>query len=82
MNEFANLIAFENMPATFVIGSDQYGGKLIVVSPTRHRVTFQSESGRITHEFTRRRDGRYMMLGSKCGYLKLDVAKTALDEGF
>jgi hypothetical protein len=70
------------MPATYVIGSDQYGGKLIVVSPTRHRVTFQSESGRITHEFTRRSNGTYYRIGSKHGYLKLGVAKTSFDEGF
>jgi hypothetical protein len=70
------------MPASYVIGSDQYGGKIVAHSPSRHRVTFQNESGRITHEFTRRRNGTYYALGSKYGYLKLGVAKTALDEGF
>jgi hypothetical protein len=68
--------------ATYVIGSDQYGGKIIAHSPSRHRVTFQSESGRITHEFTRRSSGTYYRIGSRHGYLKLGAAKTVLDEGF
>jgi hypothetical protein len=73
---------YEGMPASYVIGSDQYGGKIIAHSPTRHRVTFQNESGHITHEFTRRSDGTYYRIGSKHGYLKLGVSKTILDEGF
>lgn len=75
-------VPYVGMPASFRIGSDQYGGKIIAHSPTRHRVTFQNESGRITHEFTKRRNGTYYAIGSKHGYLKLGVAKTDLDEGF
>jgi hypothetical protein len=75
-------VPYEGMPATYVIGSDQYGGRIIAHSPSRHRVTFQNKGGHITREFTRRRSGTYYALNSKCGYLKLGVAKTALDPGF
>jgi hypothetical protein len=77
------------MPATYRIGSDAYAGKLIAVSSTKHRVTWvrYEESTGITNtgmtkEFTRRRDGRYLAIGSKCGSLELGVAKTDLDPGF
>jgi hypothetical protein len=80
------VIPYVGMPATYVIGSDQYAGKLVAVSPTRHRVTWQRvrEDGflLIAHECTRRRNGTYYVLGSKHGHLKLGVAKTVLDEGF
>lgn len=70
------------MHATYCIGSDQYGGMLIAVSPTRHRVTWQRSGGGSTHECTKRRDGTYRSIGSKHGYLKLGFATTQLDEGF
>lgn len=83
-------VPYKGMLATYVIGSDQYGGRLIAVSPTRHRVTWQRMTAHnrdvpvpgTVHECTRRRNGTYYVLGSKCGHLKLGVAKTALDEGF
>lgn len=75
-------VPYEGMPASYRIGSDQYGGKIIAHSPTRHRVTFQDESGYLTHEFTRRRSGTYYRIGSRHGYLKLGVSKTDLDPGF
>ena len=78
------------MPATYVIGSDQYAGKLIAVSRTKHRVTWVRHeestgvtSTGMTKEFTRRAArGEYLAIGSKYGHLKLGVAKTILDEGF
>jgi hypothetical protein len=80
---------YVGMPATYRIGSDAYAGKLIAVSPTKHRVTwvrYEESSGLVntgmTKEFTRRSDGRYLAIGSKYGSLKLGVAKTDLDEGF
>lgn len=75
-------VPYKGMPATYVIGSDQYGGRIIAHSKTRHRVTFQNESGHITHEFTRRSNGIYYDIGSKHGYLKLGISKTILDEDF
>jgi len=33
-------------------------------------------------EFTRRRDGTYIELGSTCGYLSLGHAETRLDPSF
>jgi hypothetical protein len=85
-DEFANLIAYEGMPATYVIGSDQYAGRIVAHSSSKHRVTWQrvhadGKAG-MTHECTRRRDGTYYVLGSKHGHLKLGVAQTFLDEGF
>lgn len=76
-----------DMPATFVIGSDQYAGKLTAVSPTKHRVTWMRfENGVPTLGFTvrlsRRANGEYRQVGSNHGYLKLGVAKTNLDAGF
>jgi hypothetical protein len=76
------VVPYVGMPATYVIGSDQYGGKLIAASRTGHRVTWQSESGRLTHEMTRRRNGEYLALGGKYGHLKLGVSNTILDQGF
>lgn len=74
---------YVGMPATYMIGGDQYAGKIIAISKTRHRVTWQrGEGGSYAHECTRRRNGVYYVLGSKYGYLKLGVAKTILDEGF
>lgn len=76
------------MPATYRIGSDSYAGKLIAVSPTKHRVTWVRvrEDGNVntnmTKEFTRRTSGEYLAIGSKHGSLKIGVAETALDEGF
>lgn len=82
-------LPYVGMPASYQIGSDQYAGKLIAVSSTRHRVTWvrHEESTSMTNtgmttEFTRRSDGRYLAIGSRYGSLKLGVAKTSLDEGF
>jgi len=75
-------VVYEGMPASYCIGSDQYGGRIVAHSRTRHRATFRSDSGAITREFTRRRTGEYLAIGSRYGYLKLGTAKTILDEGF
>jgi hypothetical protein len=76
-------VVYVGMPATYVIGSDQYAGKIIEASTTRHRITWQREGNvGITKELTRRRNGTYYAIGSKYGYVKLGVAKTILDEGF
>lgn len=70
------------LPASYIIGSDQYGGVLISVSPTRHRVTWQHlhDIGGLgilgAREFTRRADGHYRPLGNTCGSLLLGVNKT------
>lgn len=76
----------EGMPATLGIGSDSYGGKIVAVSRTGHRCTWQrvnkdGTTGRV-EEFTRRRDGAYLKIGSNHTYLTLGVAKTDLDAGF
>lgn len=76
------------LPASYCIGSDQYGGVLISVSPTRHRVTWQhlTEDGSRgplgANKFTRRADGRYRSLGGNSGRLLLGVNKTELDPSF
>lgn len=76
------------LPASYIIGSDQYGGVLISMSPTRHRVTWQhlhpsNGFGPLgAKEFTRRADGRYRALGSNSGRLLLGVAETKLDPSF
>ena len=82
-------LPYVGMPASYRIGSDQYGGRLIAISPTAHRVTWQrmhdnngTAVAGMVREFTRRRSGEYYAIGSKHGHLKLGVAKTALDEGF
>jgi hypothetical protein len=86
MSEEAESV-YVGMPATYRIGSDQYGGKIVATSSTRHRVTWQRVregelvSGMVK-EFTRRRNGEYLAIGSKYGSLKLGVAQTSLDEGF
>jgi hypothetical protein len=78
---------YPGMLASYVIGSDQYSGRLIYVSKTGHAVTWArgEESDKyhgFTHHMTRRRDGVYKSIGSKHGYLKLGVSQTILDEGF
>ena len=79
---------YVGMPATYRIGSDAYGGAIVAVSGTRHRVTWSrvNDDGTIikgmVKEFTRRQNGEYMAIGSKYGHLKLGVAKTELDPGF
>ncbi len=76
------------MPATHHIGSDSYGGRIIAVSKTGHRVTWQrvasdgTSQANFVHEYSRRRDGRYLEIGSKHGTLELGIARTVLDEGF
>lgn len=70
------------LAATYTIGSDSYGGFIIAVSKTGHRCTFRNESGAIVREFTRRKLGEYMAIGSKYGYLSLGYAETKLDPGF
>jgi serine/threonine protein phosphatase PrpC len=89
MSDHRIFLANVGDPATYVIGSDQYAGKLIAVSATKHRVTWvrHEESTGVTNtgmtkEFTRRRNGTYYAIGSKYGYLKIGVAKTILDECF
>lgn len=74
---------YVGMPATYRIGSDQYGGSIIAVSRTAHRVTWQ-RTGNVgmTKECTRRESGQYLAIGSKHGSLKLGIASTILDEGF
>src|SRR5271157_2980328 len=78
---------YVGMPATYVIGSDQYAGEIVEVSRTGHQVTWVRvfESGKESkwgHRLSRRRDGRYICVGSQHGHLKLGVAKTDLDAGF
>ena len=74
--------------ATYRIGSDKYAGRIIAMSKTGHRVTWQrvnedtGPQASFTREFTRRRDGTYMAIGSKHGDLVLGFALTALDMGF
>jgi hypothetical protein len=79
----------QGQPATYVIGSDQYAGKIIVVSRTGHTAVWQrvNDSTGEAHEgftvqLTRRRNGEYRATGSRHGYVKLGIAKTSLDEGF
>jgi hypothetical protein len=76
-------------PATYVIGSDQYGGKIVSASRTGHTAVWQrvnDATGEPNPGFsvslTRRRNGEYRAAGSHHGYIKLGVAKTSLDEGF
>ncbi len=79
---------YVGMPATHHIGSDSYGGRIIAVSKTGHRVTWQrvasdgTSQANFVHEYSRRRDGRYLEIGSKHGTLELGIARTVLDEGF
>ncbi len=79
---------YVGMPATHHIGSDSYGGEIIAVSTTGHRVTWQriDASGNanrgFVREYSRRRDGSYVAIGSKHGTLELGIARTVLDEGF
>jgi len=80
---------YVGMLAAYVIGSDQYGGKLVAVSQTGHKVTWQrmdDVSGFINPHFlktlSRRRNGEYLVVGGKYGHLKLGTAKTILDQGF
>jgi hypothetical protein len=78
---------YVGMLASYVIGSDQYAGRLIYVSKTGHAVTWargeESDKAHVfIHHMTRRRNGEYKAIGSKYGYLKLGVAKTNLDPGF
>jgi hypothetical protein len=80
---------YVGMPATYVIGSDQYAGVLSWVSKSGHQVTWQRyETTQQNHHLgfvkvcSRRRNGEYVQVGSKYGHLKLGVAKTVLDEGF
>lgn len=83
-------VPYVGMPASYCIGSDQYGGRVIATSPTLHRVTWQRMAGvnsdvpvpGMVKEFTRRINSTYYAIGSKHGHLKLGVAKTDLDEGF
>jgi hypothetical protein len=70
------------MPATYVSGSDLYGGRLVAVSSSGRSVTWESEGGTWVRYFSRRKNGRYVRVGSKVGHLELGVAMTALDEGF
>jgi hypothetical protein len=58
----------------------------LIAGRTGHRCTFQhigrdGKPGRV-QEFTRRRDGTYIELGSTCGYLSLGHAETRLDPSF
>lgn len=78
------------LAATYCIGSDQYGGTLIEVSNTGHKVVWQRKderTGAVVAGFKvectfRAKSGEYGAKGSKYGYLKLDHAKTILDQGF
>lgn len=78
----------EGLPATYRIGSDKYAGRIIAVSKTGHRCTWQrvdltgAAVPTFTKECTRRAGGRYMVIGSKHGDLVLGVAHTDLDRGF
>jgi len=77
------------LPATFCIGSDQYAGKIVEVSTTGHKVVWQrmyevpSAHEGFKKECTwRAKSGEYRAKGSDHGYLKLNHAKTILDQGF
>ena len=89
-----NTIPTIGTPATYRSGSNKYAGKIIAVSKSGHRVTWQRvyEAGTTLdihgnawkQEFTRRRDGSYVAAGTALAmfYLVLGEATTALDEGF
>lgn len=81
MNE-QTLSAHVGMLATYRIGSDSYAGRVTVVSKTKHQLVFTSESGNIVKVCTRRRDGAYLVRGSKHGSIVLGRATQSLDEGF
>jgi hypothetical protein len=77
------------LPATYRIGSDRYAGKIIAVSRTGHRCTWQRVNDntgeafpKMTYDCTRRACGSYLVVGSKHGSLVLGVARTDLDQGF
>jgi hypothetical protein len=81
---------YVGMHATYRIGSDQYAGIITEVSKTGHQVTWSRtedlQKTRPAYEWSkrcsRRRNGEYLVVGSKHGSLKLGVASTFLDEGF
>lgn len=81
------------LPCTYGIGSDSYGMVITFVSPTGHivKAVHLNKDDDLTSfppgaeglEFTRRRNGRYMLKGNATyGYLSLGQANTYRDPSF
>ncbi len=71
---------YVGMPATYCIGGDSYATKIETVTKGLNIVTVILFNQ--VREFTLRKNGRYMQLGSTCGVLRLGEAIDHLDPNF
>lgn len=84
-NENGKKVPAVGMPATYVIGSDNYAGTISYVSPSGAFVLFVKPGWTRSDQFlrfNRSAKGRYQTAGGRSGYLHLGTARDYRDPSF